>query len=369
VPVMLSFLAPVAKSRHAAKPAAAAAPIAPVVMKKFQREEGARRQAVMCEDCDQLMYVSSLSGTGSVDQAYICSGCGRVEELCGSGYSGNSEEISSAISATRMDAMVDEAAAININSTTVRVSGPGANGLQRKLIASTSNYKRQQLKATTDQMENVVYQYNGPKIPANIVSAAANLYFHVQQFCIKRGDVRKGTMAACLYRKCIEANITRKPKEIADIFEISQSELSNGEKILDELYASECLRETGTKLFHFNEQDRIESFLARYFELFNLPIKYKEFSLRLIRFTEKYHLVSGSIVSSKCAGTIFLITNKLPELNVTSKDIVIGCRISKSTFARFASCIQQTLNSSDDHMIKVRSRLRRIFKKNGVPLP
>jgi transcription initiation factor TFIIIB Brf1 subunit/transcription initiation factor TFIIB len=377
--IMLSFLSSIdnaVKSRHAGKPAPKNMPPPPPaisVVKKFQRPDNMRRAGVICDECNQMMYVSSLSGTGSTDQAYICSNCGRVEELCGTGYNGGAEEVSEAISAIRMEAMNDnsvENAGGRTAATSSVVADPTADpGSIKKIAASANNYKRQQLRTTVEQMTNFMYQYDGPKLPANVVADAADMYFRVQQYCIKRGEVRKGTMAACLYRKCKEAQINRKPKEIAVIFGISQSELSNGEKILDDLYAKGCLKDIGTKLFQFDEQSHISSFLDRYFELFNLPAQYKIFAERLIRFTEKYHIVPGSIVSSKCAGAIYLITNKLPELGVTTRHIVAGCRISKSTFTRFYVSIQETLNGVDPAKDRVRSRLRRIFKKNGVPLP
>jgi transcription initiation factor TFIIIB Brf1 subunit/transcription initiation factor TFIIB len=337
---------------------------------KFQRRI-VRRKIPICEECDKAMYKSSIAGSGTSDQAYICEECGKVEEIIGGDV-----ELGEKGSEGVNDYNTSDSSA-----APVRITGPNSYTFQKKLISSTSNYKKQQRRNTVDQMENIIYQYNGPKLPANIVKQAADFYYQVQQHCIKRGDVRKGTMAACLYRKCIKNNISRKPKEIADIFGIPQAELSNGEKILDKLFAEGLLgdvavgdvlsRESesaGINQFYFKDQAQMSAFLSRYFECLNIPDTYLDFAQSLIRFTEKYHIAESSIMSSKCAGTIYILGSKLPELNIKRDDIERECKISKSTFSRFSQSVFAFLNSTDPALKKVRSRLRNIFKKNHIPL-
>jgi transcription initiation factor TFIIIB Brf1 subunit/transcription initiation factor TFIIB len=327
------------------------------------------KNSPQCPDCMQEMY-KKTGGCGSgFDTLYLCDKCGRVEEIIGcnideTGIEGTSDYNTSDSSAAP-----------------VCITGPNSYAFQKKLISSTSNYKKQQHRNTIEQMVQIMYQYTGPKIPANIVKQSADFYYQIQQYCIKRGDVRKGTMAACLYRKCIKNGISRKPKEIADMFGIPQSELSNGEKILDSLFAQGALGDgaaatpeiitsesAGVNQFYFKDQVQMNSFLARYFESLNVPEIYMEFAQRLIKFTEKYHIADSSIMSSKCAGTIYILSLRVSNLNIKRTDIESECNISKSTFSRFSQGIFNFLSCTEPALKKVRSRLRRIFKKNNVPL-
>jgi transcription initiation factor TFIIIB Brf1 subunit/transcription initiation factor TFIIB len=307
---------------------------------------------ITCPDCHKSMFKAPAG--------FLCEMCGRIDD---DNYDTDKIEYHSDYNTS------------STSAAPVCITGPGSYMFQKKLISNTSNYKKQQKRNTIDQIENIIYQYKGPKPAQYVVREAAELYYQVQQHCIKRGDVRKGTMAACLYRKCKKYSIDRKPKEIADMFGIPQSELSNGEKILDQLFAegrlggrNDSTYEASINQFYFSEQEQMNSFLSRYFECLVIPEQYLIFAQRLIRFTIKYHIAESSIMSSKCAGTIYLLSIRLPHLNIKRNIIEQECRISKSTFTRFSQSIIAYLKSSDVQYKKARSRLRRIFKKNSIPL-
>jgi len=320
------------------------------------------RKVHLCEECGEKMYKSSID---SLTQHYICDKCGRIEDFTGADVDNHESE-----------GMNDYNTSDN-SAVPVRITGPNSYAFQKKLISNTSNYKKQQFKNTSDQIHYTLYQYKGPTLPNNIITTASEFYYQVQQHCILRGDVRKGTMAACLSKICEKNNIIRKPKEIADIFGIPQSELSNGEKILDQLFAEGILRNLTFGTIKFNEAreinqfyyyDSIESFLTRYFECLNISDEYLTFASRLVQFTIKYHIADSSINSSKCAGAIFILSLKIPELKINKTDIERECNISKSTFGRFYSAIDNVLESKSAELRHVRRRLRRIFKKNNVSL-
>jgi transcription initiation factor TFIIIB Brf1 subunit/transcription initiation factor TFIIB len=324
-----------------------------------------KQKSSLCSECGIKMYKSSME--------YICEQCGKVEEIVGGDID---------IAEHGGPEGVNDYNTSNNSAAPVRIAGPGSYVFQKKLISTTSNYKKQQKRNTVDQITNILYQYEGAKPPANVVKQAAEFYYQVQQHCIKRGDVRRGTMAACLYRKCIENDISRKPKEIADIFGIPQTELSNGEKILDELFAKGLLGVTigpsdglvsndvssSINQFYFKEKKEMKSFLSRYFEDLGIPLDYIEFAESLVWFTIKYRIAESSIMSSKCAGTIFILSVKLPNLNIKRTDIENTCKISKSTFNRFYCNVFRALSSTDPGKKKMRSRLRHIFKKHRVPI-
>jgi len=311
------------------------------------------------------------------DLRYVCETCGCEEDILGDDTDAAAEYYARG--------------GTNGNNTTgkssapLRVCGPGAHVLQKKLIGSVSNYKVQQRKNTIEEMTNTIYQYQGAKLPNDVVLAAAEFYYLVQQCEIRRAQVRKGTMGACLYRKCIEAGITRKPKEIADIFDIDQTDLSYGEKILDRLIASGQL-ETTSKQMYFNADQEVVSFTDRYLEDLDISDKgaeyqeYKSFVTQLIKFTLDKHIADSSVPSSKCAGAIYILTLKRDDMPIKWNEIQSKCKISKSTFTRFAKAVLEATEKTCDKPAKSREhlnscqickqskQLKHIFKRNNVPL-
>ena len=318
-----------------------------------------------------------LCGTSmsKFDIRFVCETCGCEEEILGDDTDAAAEYYARGGSTGSNTT--------GVSSAPLRICGPNAHVLQQKLIGSVSNYKIQQKKATVAKMVNTVYHYNGAKIPNDVILAAAELYYDVQQCEIHRGEVQAGTMAACLYRKCNELGITRKPQEIADIFGISRTAFSFGDKILDRLIADGKL-DMIQKQQYFNVDAEVLSLAERYMEdldfaSFSTPEQiqnYVAFISHLIKFTLDKHIADSSVPSSKCVGAIYLLTSKL-ELPVSWNDIQARCKISKSTFARYTKSVLDALGATcgseiDMAHLKVCSvcrtsrQLRHIFKKYSI---
>lgn len=314
-----------------------------------------------CEECDIVMCKSGLE--------YICDNCGRIEDIVG----GNADIAEK----NNVESVGDYNTSSN-SSAPVRISGPGSYAFQRKLVSTTSNYKVQQKRNTYSQMRKIIYEYKGDRPSEKIIKEACEFYYQVQQHRIKRGDVRKGTMAACLYRKCIENQVIRKPKEIASMFDIPQRELSNGEKILDELFSEGLLgtsvdveagnASAGLDQFCSNEDKIMKDFLYRYFELLSIPDTYMHFACRLIKFTIKYHVADSSVTSSKCAGTVYILVKQL-KLKPDRKDIGTACNLSFSTFNRFYKEVVAFLHNTHPNKQRAASRMKKIFKRANIPIP
>lgn len=332
---------------------------------KYQCNSELLPEIPICESCKCQM--------SKFDLRYVCEKCGCEEEILGDDTDAAAEYYVRG-GTTGNNTTGTSAAPLRIN-------GPGAHILQKKLIGSVSDYKIQQRKNTIEEMTNINYQYAGPKLPGDVILAGAELYCQVQQFEILRQDVRKGTQAACVYRKCSQFGITRKPKEIADMWGISQTDLSAGEKILDKLEADGKVEPVPDQKF-FNADKEVENFTDRYFEDLNIPSNknYKNFVIQLIRFTLDKHIADSSVPSSKCAGAIYILTQQCNELDINWNEIQTKCKISKSTFTRFAKTVMDVAESccelpatGRDHLNKCgvcrqRQQLRHIFKKNNIPL-
>ena len=119
------------------------------------------------------------------------------------------------------------------------------------------------------------------------------------------------------------------------------------------------------------EESRMNSFLDIYFNSLNIPIddesfipekrpNYKRFACQLIRISDKYKIAISSIMSSKCAGAIYILSLKRKELKIKKEMIENKCEISKSTFNRFYKEINKILQPDSTHIAK--PELEDLFK-------
>jgi transcription initiation factor TFIIIB Brf1 subunit/transcription initiation factor TFIIB len=272
--------------------------------------------------------------------SYICTSCGMMLDIIGD----------------EMDSEKSSSSYRN-NYNTFETSSPlrvyGQNSGQKGFICKTTDYKKTQLRDTIKQLQNIMSQ-SELSISQNVIVETANMYQQIQQYIIKRGDVRRGILAACLNKICKSYDIILKSKEISQMFKIKQSDLSNGEKILGE-YKMENGNEKNTDLF-----------LSRYFELLQImdPTGQKmEFAKRLIRFTELCKIAQNSVPSSKCAGSIYLISSTDAG---SAEDIEKKCKISKYTFKRFANNVLDALKN--EQKPNIGNKLRHLFKKYNIHL-
>lgn len=332
----------------------------------------------ICDDCNIEMLKTR-------NMCYECKNCGRIEECINSDIDFYNSETNNGSSD-----ILNSYNTSDTSASAIRISGPQHYKYQKQMLVQESSYKKMQRKTTITEMLNYVYKYKGSTPPTKVVLEAAELYNQIQQHCIKRGDIRKGTMAACLYILCKMHNINRKPKEISEIFGITQDEASEGEKIINDLLSQGLIEIKKPQEYisienkYKPEEINILAFLNRYFESLNLPNdeigatilgrpNYKEFAFRLVKFTCSYRIAESSIISSKCTGAIFIIFNNLTdkyktEIGLTKKKIEVDCVISKSTFSRFYQAVNAMLHNDDPKYAKVKSRLRNLFKKYSMKI-
>lgn len=268
---------------------------------------------------------------------------------------------------------VDQYNTSESSSMATKVMGLGRSG-QRNVIHSSSgpsNNRAAQQRLIVNQISAIINATSNHGIPPKVISDAADFFWQVQSNKTIRGDVRKGTQAACVYLMCRPNGIARSIREIAKLFHIEQCEVSGGEKILDGLAAGGLI----TKPFILedqNEDEQVENLLTRHFSALNIHKKCREVSLepddvrefckRLIRFTIKYRLAETSVISSKCVGSIAIYLRFSKKLIIDRDLIDKECNISKTTFARFEKAILDFLDSTDPEGEAARGRLRRLLR-------
>jgi transcription initiation factor TFIIIB Brf1 subunit/transcription initiation factor TFIIB len=226
---------------------------------------------------------------------------------------------------------------------------------QRSFLKTCANYSSFRKNNNRKDLYNYNYQYEGKKIPKNVIKLAIELFSTIKENnYVFRGNGKKGVMGACLFYSCVINNVTKTPREISSIMEIEERFLSQGDRIIHELNEKGIIS-IPTILRPLND------YLDQYFPALGIPNIYKQFVIDLINKAEKknIHIQNDSRTTTKSIGAIYLLTMRITELKHITKDqIVKECNISKSTFIRYYNLL-----------IANYKIIKPVFKKHKIPQP
>jgi Transcription factor TFIIB repeat len=348
-----------------------------------------------CDECDMIMekdqFDNGLTG-------YVCGKCGKQGEYC----------YENVIDASDLLSTGNESSNYNTSSGSsipLTIMGPGGKAQKRGIISNNASYKKTQERTTRSQIQNTLSGTDsGQRIPEDIIRDAANLFLHIQEKkIILRGGRRRGTMAACLDRKCRQRGLPRKCGEIARMFQIDRETLSVGHRILDGFLENGIIGGDEINFKDYDGEIEIIGYINRYFKSLGIPLddghgnygdmsvdfmeekaagglehidafsgknghpNYKQFSLDLINFTRQFKIADTSMDSSKCAGVIYIVAMRFSELKISTENIERECDISKSTFCKFSREVDKILNTDEEHSQKCKRKLHHLFKKYDIP--
>lgn len=272
----------------------------------------------MCPNCDVLCKIH--------DTQIICTNCGMEREW-------NIHE-NNVYSST-----LDENYNTSSNSfMSFNIVGAKSYCYNRSLQKTCSDATTYRANNNKKDIINKIYQYEGTNHPpANVINATADLFDQIKQKgYVYRGDLKLGVIGACLYYTSIMHNLTRTPKEIAQIMGIEDKFLSSGDRTLQEL------NELNIISIPTNYKP-LDDYLKMYMPALGIDLKYKPFIVHIIARAERKHLHIGneSRMTSKVVGVIYLLTKRLPQYKHIKKEMICAaCNgISRSTFIRYYSLI------------------------------
>ena len=135
-------------------------------------------------------------------------------------------------------------------------------------------------------------------------------------------------MGSLLYYECLKEGIIRKPKELAKWYDISENDLSKGDKILRDLAESGVIELPLNKDYN---DEYIESYLKR----MGLDTKYGIFLNNLLTIINKYKVGNPNArLSTKISALIFLLIIS-KKYSISTETISEEFDISISTFKTF----------------------------------
>lgn len=226
---------------------------------------------------------------------------------------------------------------------------------QRSFLKTCANYSSFRKNNNRKDLYNYNYRYEGKKIPKNAIKLAIELFSKIKENnYVFRGNGKKGVLGACLFYACVMNNITKTPREIASVMEIEERFLSQGDRIVQELNEKSVI--TIPTILR-----PLKDYLDQFFPALGIPEKYKQFIIDLINHAEKknIHIQNDSRTTTKSIGAIYLLSNRIKELNHITKDnIVKECNISKSTFIRYYNLLLANYKI-----------IKPVFKKHKIPMP
>jgi hypothetical protein len=237
-----------------------------------------------------------------------------------------------------------------------KITGKNSYGLQKNMLKICSNY---------DQYRKIhimkeIYLWNNQsidfKIPKHIIREGIDMFCKIKEAdYVFRKDNKKGVISACLYYTCYNNGIIKTPQEMAKYVGIQEKFHSYGDRVLHDLNDKGIIDIP-------NKLDSIPKYIDKYFEILSIDKKYKPFVINIINKLEEtnVHLLFDSKNNTKCIGTIYLLTQRIPYLKnkITKEMIEKECKISKTTFIRYYKII---------HLFY--KKIKFIFKRYAIPMP
>lgn len=211
----------------------------------------------------------------------------------------------------------------------IKCIGKNSFQYQKYLRNNTSQYSIIQETSIKRILEKLNYKSDNFIIPKNIIQNVLNQYKKIRETSkIHRGEILKGILGSLLYYECLKEGIIRKPKELAKWYEISENDLSKGDKILRDL------AENGVIDLPINKEyndEYIESYLKR----MDLDIKYSLFLNELLDIINENKVGNPNArLSTKISALIFLLIIS-KKYSITTEAISEEFDISISTFKTF----------------------------------
>jgi len=211
----------------------------------------------------------------------------------------------------------------------IKCVGKNSFQYQKQLRNDTSQYSIIQETHLKKSLERLNNKSTGLIIPKNIINNVLTQYKIIRDTSkIHRGEILKGIIGSLLYYECLKEGIVRKPKEISNWCNISENDLSKGDKILRDLDEHSVIK------LPINENNN-EIYIISYLKRTNLDLNNQYFLIEVLEKIDDLKIGNPNArLSTKISSLIFMlvIAKKYP---ITPDIISAEFNISISTFKTF----------------------------------
>lgn len=290
-----------------------------------------------CNLIDDVGFEKLIADAGNSDSEDFnyCPDCNIAMDMTTSGYECSNCGMQRQLDGDMKDCDED-------STGTLRVCRAG----QSSFYTITPDYAKTQKKVVVDQLNRLNSCYKGPEIPRDILLSVATSYNDIQKMIVsddnkkkfvRRGNIKDEVIGALIKYECIRADVPRKNKSICEFMQLTSSGISRGEDILRNLHLD------GKIDIPINKDPGCK-YTGIYMEALGLDsINYRNFVNDLVKMSTKKKIGMNSIMTSKIAGTIWvLITHE--KLNITAQQLEVATEnIRKNTWSRFSKAIESNL--------------------------
>ena len=165
-------------------------------------------------------------------------------------------------------------------------------------------------------------------LPNIIIEDAKTNCKLVSEQKISRGSNRKGIIANCVYFSCKKNNVPRSMKEIAEIFNITVSEMTKGKKKYEDIMYQQS-KITMKHISSTNPFDYIDRFCSN----LGLDLNIKYICQFIVFNAIRLDIFDDNTPPSIAAGAIFMVTNVL-KMRISKVQVHAATKISEVTISK-----------------------------------
>lgn len=207
-----------------------------------------------------------------------------------------------------------------------------------RMYNSTNDYAKAQKKMIVEQLMRNRRDYNGDKIPENILQKTAEIYNGIQRNhesdedqekkFVRRGPIKDEILSFLIEKVCESEGLARSQQEISQFMKLRNNGYARGEKIVNSLIAA------GRLALPEPVSDAVRH-TDHFFEKMNITEpRYHKFVCDIFDISEQLQICMQSQPASKIVGAIYLLVRS-EGLKFTAADIERFTSIKKNTFNKF----------------------------------
>lgn len=173
-----------------------------------------------------------------------------------------------------------------------------------------------------------------------LIDEAKSIYKSLSEVSISRGSNRNGLIAACVYVSCKRNNVPRSVKEIANMFDLTEPELTKGAKKLHEIM-NMCRKQIHHTSSHNLEKTIVKTtgavdFIDRFCSTLEMSRSMTDLCSSVATIATDLGIVDENTPPSVASGCIFLVVHVLPGMRtkISKKKISKACNISEVTIGK-----------------------------------
>jgi len=213
----------------------------------------------------------------------------------------------------------------NNDSFGIVMQGYGYEKYRNALKWHSIQYKEKSLMDVYNTIQEICDNAN---IPSCVADKAKSMYKMIKDDLIKRGDQRQSLIAACIFYACKYKGISRKRKEIADLFYFDNTKMTIGCNQFKEIMYS-----INKEFINGLKPYTTEDFIRRNCILLGVNNFYRDICIYVANISDIFGINKENIPSSISVGIIFFVSNTF-NLNISKKKIASICGTSEVTVSK-----------------------------------